>query len=391
MDTAPVIAASAFDAVNVAALRRRQSEKWTAYPADVLPAHIAEMDFSLAPPVRRALETAVSAGDLGYAAAVTSDLADAFAAFARRRWGWQVDPAGVVAVPDVMVGVAELLRILTEPGAGVIVNTPVYPPFFSVIAEVGRTVVEVPLLDADSTRRLPLAGIRDAFAGGAQAILLCNPHNPTGYVAHEDELLEVGRIVQAHDGVLLADEIHAPLTLGDARHVPFYTLAGAVAEAAIALTSGTKGWNFAGLKCGVAVAGSPRMRDALAALPVDLHDRVGHLGVVASVAAFTEGEPWLDGLRSYLAETHGWLPELLAERVPGIRYHPAGATYLAWLDCRELQLGDDPAAVFLSRGRVALTPGPLFGRPGSGFARLNVGTSRALVEEAVARIADALR
>lgn len=381
---------SAFDAVDLDQLRRRTSEKWTAYPPDVLPAHIAEMDFSLAPRIARVLTEAIDASDLGYAAAARSELAETFAGFAKRRWAWDVDPAGVVAVPDVMVGVAELLRVLTRPGGGVVINTPVYYPFFSVIAETGRTVVEVPLLDADSTRRLPLHGIRDALTGGAEAVLLCNPHNPTGYVAAEDELLQLAAIVREHDAVLLADEVHGPLVLPGRRHVPFCALPPEARESAITLTSASKGWNIPGLKCGLAVAASPRMRDALAALPVDLHDRVGQLGVRAAVAAFAEGEPWLDELVEYLAGTHERLQDLLGERLPGVVCHPAHATFLAWLDCRAVSVEDDPAAHFLTHGRVAVYSGSLFGRPGRRFVRLNLGTSRALVEEAVSRMAAAL-
>jgi cysteine-S-conjugate beta-lyase len=381
---------SAFDDLSIDSLRRRTSEKWVRHPPDVLPAHIAELDFPLAPPVAAALTAAIERGDLGYAAASRSALPEAFAGFAARRWGWDVDSEAVVAVPDVMVGVAELLRLLTPAGAGVVVNTPVYPPFFSVIAEAGRTVVEVPLLAAGEDSRLPLDGIREAFAAGAQTMLLCNPHNPTGYVAREAELAELAAIVQAHGGLLLADEIHGPLVHPGVRHVPVGTLGDAAEASAISLTSATKGWNLAGLKCGLAVAHSGRMREALASLPVDVHDRVGHLGVVASTVAYTDGEPWLDELRAYLAETHRRLPALLAERLPRVGYSPAQASFLAWLDCRSLGLGDDPSAHFLEHGRVALVPGPMFGRPGRGFARLNVGTSWALVEEAVGRMASSL-
>jgi cystathionine beta-lyase len=385
-----MVAISQFDTVDVGALRRRRSEKWTRYPPDVLPAHIAEMDFPLAPPVRRALQEAVANDDVGYALAERSELPHVFAAFAERRWGWRVDPDAVVAVPDVMVGVAELLRVLTEPGDGVVINTPVYPPFFSHIDEVGRTVVEVPLLDPNAELRLPLDGIRDALAAGARAMLLCNPHNPTGYVARESELLELAEIVREHEAVLLADEIHAPLVHGERAHVPFCSLPSDGADAAISLTAATKGWNFPGLKCGLTVARSDRMREALTALPAAIHDRVGHFGVMASIAAYSEGEAWLDELRAYLAGTHAWLPELLAERLPGVRYRPAQASFLAWLDCRDLGLGDDPSAEFLERGRVSLVPGPTFGDAGRGFARLNVGTSRALVAEAVERMAAAV-
>ena len=376
-----------FDDLTLDKLRHRRSEKWARHPPDVLPSTPAEMDFLPAPAIRDVLAAAVAAGDLGYARADGSGLAEAFAGFAARRFGWSVDAEGVVALPEIMVGVAELLRVLTPPGAGVVIMTPAYPPFFSVIAEVGRRAVEVPLLGPDAAQRLPLDGIRAAFAAGARAFLLCNPHNPTGYVATREELLAVAEIVAEHDGVVLSAEIHAPLTLNGASHVPFCSLPTAVN--ALVLTSASKGWNIPGLKCALAVAGSAPMHDALAQLPVDLPDRVGHLGVLATTAAYADGEEWLDGLLSYLGENRGALANLLAERAPLVRYRPGQATYLAWLDCRELGLGDDPAAYFLEHGRVALTPGPLFGEPGHGFARLNFGTPRAVLEQTIERIAHA--
>jgi cystathionine beta-lyase len=379
-----------FDSVEWETLRRRRSEKWSKHPPDVLPSFLAEMDFPLAPEISQVLLDAVAEGDVGYASARAAGLGEAFAAFAERRWGWDVDPKAVVAIPDVMVGVAELLRVLTQSRAGVVITTPVYPPFFSVVAEVGRHAVEVPLLGPDRAERLPLEAIEAAFAAGAEVMLLCNPHNPTGYVASRDELLSLAEIVRSHGGVVLSDEIHAPLTFDGATHVPFCALPDTASEAAITLTSATKAWNLAGLKCGLAIARSPRMRDALAALPADLHDRVGHLGVLASAAAFTRAEGWLDELRDYLAENRRWFAELLAERLPQVEYHPGQATYLAWLDCRALGFGDDPAARFLEKGRVALAPGPDFGVLGRGFVRLNLGTSRALVEQAVDRMATAV-
>ena len=376
-----------FDSVDLESLRRRRSEKWTEFPPDVLPSHLAEMDFRLAQPIEQVLLTAVQEGDVGYAPARASGLAEAFVGFAQRHWGWSPDPTGVRAVPDVMVGVAELLRVLTPAGAGVVINPPVYPPFYSVIAETGRRVIEVPLLPPDEPRRLPLDAVRAAFRDGARSMLLCNPHNPTGYVADEDEIRELGAIVSDYGAILLSDEIHAPLTMPGVSHVP----AASIVKDAITLTSATKAWNLAGLKCGLAVAQAPRTREALDRLPADLHDRVGLLGVIASEAAFAEGDEWLDELRSYVAETRRRLPELLGRHAPTVRSEPGRATYLAWLDFRSTGLGDDPAAELIARGRVALLPGPRFGDAGRGFARLNLGTSYALVEEAVRRIGAALR
>jgi cystathionine beta-lyase len=364
-----------FRTVELDELRQRRSEKWRRFPGDVLPSHIAEMDFAVAPPVEEALLSLVRTGDLGYAHARSSGLYEAFASFAARRWSWEVDPATVVAVPDVMVGVAELLRTETPEGAGVVINPPVYPPFFSIIAETGRQVVEVPLEDG----RLPLDGMRDALREGAGAVLLCNPQNPTGSVWSADDVRAVGDLAAEHDALFLSDEIHAPLTMPGVEHVP----AATVAENAVVLTSATKAWNLAGLKCGLAIG----PRDVLMRLPEPIHDRVGHLGILASAAAFAEGESWLDDLRGYLAETRRVLPGLLP---PGVHVAPAEATFLAWLDFRETAIADDPAAAVLERGRLSLLPGPDFGSVGKGFARLNIGTSRELVEESARRIAAAL-
>lgn len=371
-----------FETVELDALRRRRSEKWHKFPPDVLPSHIAEMDFAVAPPIEETLVAVVRSGDLGYAHARSSGLPEAFAGFAERRWNWAPDPAGVVAVPDVMVGVAELLRVLTPEGAGVVINPPVYPPFFSIIAETGRHAVEVPLADG----RLPLDGMRAALRAGASAVLLCNPQNPTGDVWSADDVRAVGRIAAEHDALFLSDEIHAPLTMPGVPHVP----AATEAEDAIVLTSATKAWNLPGLKCGLAIACSQRTRDALARLPEAIHDRVGHLGLLASAAAFSKGEDWLDELRDYLAETRRVLPGLLVEHAPGVRVAPSHATFLAWLDFRDVGLGDDPAATVLERGRLSLLRGTDFGSVGKGFARLNIGTSRELVEESVQRIGRSL-
>jgi cystathionine beta-lyase len=187
--------------------------------------------------------------------------------------------------------------------------------------------------------------------------------------------------------IVLADEIHAPLTFSGAVHVPYVSLGEQAAARGLSLWSASKAWNIAGLKCAVVVAGSAAGAELGSRLPASLRYHAGHLGVLASVAAFRDGGPWLDALLDRLDENRFRLRSLLEARLPSVRYIPPEAGYLAWLDCRELELGDDPAAVFLERGRVALSPGPRFGAEGRGFARLNFGTSGALLEEAVERMA----
>jgi cysteine-S-conjugate beta-lyase len=373
-----------FDDVSLETLRRRRSSKWVKYPPDVLPAWIAELDMPLAEPIRRALHEAIELGDTGYAEA--GALPEAFADFARARLGWTVDPARVQVVPDVMVGVAEILRVATPPEAGVVINPPVYPPFFHTIEEVGRRVVEAPLARTADEWALDFDSLEAAFRAGARVYLLCSPHNPTGRVWSRADLARIAELAARYGVLVLADEIHAPLVLAGAEHTAFLALDGADG---IVFTSASKAWNLAGLKCAVAVSGSPRTQALLARMPTEVRYRAGNLGVLAAVAAFREGGPWLDALRLHLERNRRLLADLLAERLPEVRYEPPEASYLAWLDCTALGLGDDPAKLFLERGRVALVPGHAFGRQGAGFARLNIGTSRALVTEAVRRMAAA--
>jgi cystathionine beta-lyase len=314
-------------------------------------------------------------------------LPEAFAGFAAERFGWTVEPRFVHLVADVMTGVLELLLVLTAPGDGVVVNPPVYPPFFGMTRGAGRTVVEVPL---DRDARLDLDALEQAFAGGARAYLLCSPHNPTGTVFTRDELGAVAALAAEHDVLVVADEVHAPMTMPGAVHVPFLSLGGGAVEHGVAIVSASKSWNVAGLKCAMLVAGSERMEAELGKLPEHVRYHTGHFGVLASIAAFRDGSGWLDELVGRLDANRRLLDELLADELPAIGYVPPAAGYLAWLDCRALGLGDDPAAVFLERGRVALSPGPSFGEQGKGHARLNFGTSAELLREAVRRLSASL-
>jgi len=382
--TAPT-PADVFEDLDLAALRRRRSHKWTRYPLQVLPAFVAEMDFPVALPVRTALETALRDDDFGYAEPI--GLAEAFVGFTGQRFGWEPPAERVLAVPDVMAGVAQTLRATTRPGDGVVINPPVYPPFFSTVRQAERTVVPVPLVCRDGRPAIDLDGLERAFAAGARAYLLCSPHNPTGTVVPQAKLRAVAELATAYDVTVISDEIHAALTLDGAAHVPY----GSVSEAGVTLMSASKAFNIAGLKAAVLVPNSAAELERLA-LPEETKYGCGHLGVLTATVAFREGHSWLDALLTHLAGNRTLLAELLAEHLPTVRWVPQQAGYLAWLDCRELGLGDDPAATFLERGAVALSSGPTFGeREGAGHVRLNLGTSRALLTEVVKRMAWAVR
>jgi cysteine-S-conjugate beta-lyase len=385
-------------------LRERTSMKWRAHPDDVLPLWVAEMDVTLAPPVADALRHAVDIGDTGYP--YGTELAEAVGEFAAQRWNWHdLAVARTAIVPDVMLGVVEMLRLVTDRGDTVIVNAPVYPPFYAFVSHDGRRVVEAPL---GEDGRIDLDALEDAFAratsdraDGAVAYLLCNPHNPTGVVHTEDELCGVAERARRFGVRVVSDEIHAPLVLPGTRFTPYLKVPGG--EDALALTSATKAWNLCGVKAALAIAGPGAAAD-LRRLPEEVSHGPSHLGVLAHTAAFRSGGDWLDALLRGLDANRTLLDVLIAEHLPGVGYQRPEGTYLAWLDCRPLGFDREPtggpgvvsdlsgpARFFLDHARVALTSGHVFGTGGPGHVRVNFATSQSILTEAISRMGRALR
>jgi len=340
------------------------------------------MDFPLAQPIKTALFEAIELGDTGYANAPDSNLPGAFAGFAARHWNWEVDPEQVTATTDVVGGLRALLDLVTGPLEKVIVTPPVYFPFFSIVPEVGADLLEVPLT---AEGRLDLPAIGAAFDGGARAMILCSPHNPAGTVPSRVDLEELAEIAVRNDAWILADEIHAPLTLPGVTHTPFLDVSDAARECGICVTSASKAFNIAGLSCAVIVTASKRAAKVVSRLPAGA-THPGHLGVIASSAAFEAGDEWLSEVVAQLDFNRRLLADLLTELIPAAGYRPPEASYLAWIDARELGLGADPSIPILDEARVAVSSGPGFGTGGAGYFRLNIATSPALIEAAVKSI-----
>lgn len=366
--------------VDLERLRQRTSEKWRAYPPDVLPSFVAEMDFGLAPVVRDALSAAVALDDCGYIH--PQRVAEAFVDYAARRWGLRVAAEDVVPLPDVVTGLGWAVQIAAARGEGVAITPPVYPPFFSTVRQHERVVVEAPMSRSpQGVYALDLHTLEAALQRGARAILLCSPHNPTGTLPSRDELAAVAALAERHGALVVSDEIWAPLTLPGETHVPFASMGDG-----LTLMSASKAFNLAGLKCAVLFAHGEAGRRALRGIPMEARWATGQLGATATLAAWRHGEAWLADVLETLDHNRRSFERLRAERLPALRWVAPRAGYLGWLDCRALELGDDPARVFLERGRVALSRGPTFGAEGRGFARVNLGTSPALVEEIVRRL-----
>ncbi|HWV50004.1 MAG TPA: aminotransferase class I/II-fold pyridoxal phosphate-dependent enzyme [Microbacterium sp.] len=375
------------EALSLELLRQRTSEKWREYPEDVLPLFVAETYFPLAPEITRALERAVAIGDTGYVASRTG-LPESYAGFSSRRYGWTPEPARMRPTADVSMGIVEILRRVTSPGDRVIVNPPVYPPFYELVAEAGAVVERVPLRDTGAGWELDLDGIRRALDAGARAILLCNPHNPTGTVHSAASLAALAELAAEFGAAVVSDEIHAPLAQPDTGFTPFLSVSDAAREAGYAVVSASKAFNLAGLKCALMVTASDPTTKLVRDLPVEVEWRTGQFGLLAAVAAFSPAsDPWLDGLLTTLDENRRLLAGLLSEHLPGARYRMPDAGYLAWIDLTALGWGENPSRRILREARVALHFGPAFGAEGAGHVRLNFGTSPAILTEAIERIA----
>lgn len=374
------------EALPLDVLRERSSVKWRRYPADVLPMFVAETDYPLAPAVTAALQRAVELGDTGYTSPA-SGIRESYAAFAKRRFDWDVAPDAIRSTGDVIMGVVEILRRSISPGDRVVVTPPVYPPFYEAIPEAGGVVERIPLLRRDGGFELDLAGIENALRDGARAVLLCNPHNPTGTVHSRETLARLAEIAEAFGAVVVSDEIHAPLTQPGVTFTPFLDASDAAARVGYAVTSASKAFNLAGLKCALMIATDPVRFEVVKKLPAEVEWRTGLFGALASVAAFSpESDAWLDSMLAAVDRNRRLLGELLVQHVPGARYHAPPAGYLAWVDLTDVGWGDNPGVKILRDARVALHYGPAFGVEGRGRVRVNIGCSPEVLTEAVQRI-----
>lgn len=372
-------------------LRAAGSLKWSRHP-DAIGAFVAEADFGTAPVVSEAMHDAVDGGLLGYLPdSLQAGLGQAFSAFAQRRYGWRLSPERVRPLADVAAGLVAAIDHFSEPGSPVILPTPAYMPFVWMPLTRGRKVIQVPLVNHDGRYVYDLDALDAAFAAGGNLLVLVNPHNPTGRVLEPGEMRAVAEVVERHGGRVFSDEIHAPLVYDGHRHVPYATVSDAAPHHSVTAVSASKAWNLPGTKCAQLVLTNDRDAETWTEHGHTFEHGASTLGVVANIAAYESGGPWLDELRSQLDGNRSLLARLLEEQAPEIGYTPPEGTYLAWLDGRALGLGDHPAQFFLEQAGVAMTDGPLSGDVGAGFMRYNFATPRPIVERTVEQMATALR
>ena len=388
---------SAVSVPDLATLRARGTMKWTVYDEDVLPLWVAETDFDTCPAVKQAIQTGVDREYFGYERR-NGSVEKALAGFLDRRFGWQIDPTWVRLVPDVVKGVAAAIDELTPQGSDVIVPVPSYHPFFDVPSAVKRPKVEVRMtkVEKDGAKEwaFDYAALEAAFANtdnpaGVGAMIVCNPYNPLGRAWRPEELAKLVELADKYNVRLISDEIHAPVVYAPHKHTPLATLGETAARVTVTVLATSKGWNTAGLHCAQMIFTNPDDRAAMAKVSPLRTGSSSTLGQVAAEAAYTDGEAWLDSELEYLQGNLDLLERRLPEVLPGAKFIRPEASFLLWVDLSEVPgLQGKPGQKLLEGARVAFNEGTMFGAQGAGHVRINFGTSREILNEALDRIAE---
>ena len=366
-------------------LRKRKSSKWRHYPNDVLPLPVAEMDFPMAPAIKAGLQDMLDRSDTGYLGEFP-ELFEAFAKFSKSRWNWQPDTSQIRMATDVGVGIVEVMRTLIKAGDKVMLNSPVYENIWKWITEVHAELVDVPLAEDGLNYKLDLEAIEREYAKGVKLHILCHPHNPVGIIYTRSELETMATLAKKYGVIILSDEIHGPLTFNKKEFFPFLSVSDDAKEVGIIITSASKSFNFAGLKCALIITESIKLKEKINAMPPAVTWRASLFGAVASTSAYGDSQEWLDGVLITLDENRNLVKKLIDTKIPTIKYRIPDFGYLGWFDVSSLGLGSDPAAQILERGKLALNAGVLYGPKHSNFVRLNFGTSEEIINQAFERL-----
>jgi len=379
-----------FDLITVADLRKRGGLNWSLYPG-ALGSFVAEMDYGCASEIIEALHVGMDDLRFGYLPPVlVGEMAQACAGWLAESYGWQVTAADIRPVADVIAGLQIAIESFSRPGSAIVVPTPAYKHFLDVPLRSGRKVVEVPMVLVEDRWEFDLDALDQACAAGAGLMILCSPYNPLGRVFSNAELRAVSEVVERHGLRVFADEIHCPVVFNGATHIPYATVSPAASAHTITALSASKAWNLAGLKCAQVVLSNDADRETWTGLGMAAEIGTSNPGLIAHAAAYRRAGPWLHDVLGYLDRNRIRLSELVAQLLPGVVYRPPEGTYLAWLDCTALDLGDRPGSFFADHARVVFTEGVDCGDAGRGCVRLNLATPQPILDEIVDRMAKAL-
>jgi len=366
------------------------SKKWGRYGEDVLPMWVADMDFCSPEPVRLALSQLVDRGTYGYGLE-PSGLRELIVERLRRLSAWHVSLEDVVFVSGVVPGLNLTCLALTSPGDGLLLQTPVYQRILHLPAHTGRELHQMEFTrEANGCYSVDVDAFEAAISDRTRLFVLCNPHNPTGRVFRRQELLQMADVCLRHNIIICSDEIHCDLVFSGHEHVPIASLGAEIADRTITFMAPTKTFNLAGLHCGFAVIQNGQLRKRFLAARRDLVREPGIMGYAAALAAYHDGQSWLDALLRYLEGNRDVLVRHVQEHLPGVHMVGPEATYLAWLDCRGTGIPGAPGEYLTREAKVALNDGTQYGRGGEGFVRLNFGCPRSILMQALEMIESAL-
>jgi len=367
--------------------RHTESEKWKKFDADVLPMWVADMDFAAPPAVVDAIQQRAQHGIYGYAIRPDSYY-ESMVEWMRRRHDWEIERNWLAHSPGVVTALNLAVNAFTQPGEKIIIQPPVYPPFFTIVKNNGRQLVYNPLRAENGYYRMDLADLEKRIDNRTRALMLCSPHNPVGRVWTRNELLALGELCLRKNIMIFSDEIHSDLIMRGHKHVPLAMLSPELAEITVTIIAPSKTFNVPGLYTATAIIPNPK-----------LHTQFNHVlenyalnsssifGMVALQAAYRHGEEWLEELIDYLQDNIDYAIRFFQQRIPQIKVTCPEGTYLLWLDCRELGFTHDGLRdLFLKQAKVALNEGYTFGPSGEGFMRMNIGCPRSVVAEGLARI-----
>jgi cysteine-S-conjugate beta-lyase len=367
-----------------------ECEKWQRYGSDVLPMWVADMDFLSPQPVIDALSKRVEHGVFGYPCEMP-ELIQAVVERVENLYHWTITPEDVVLLPGVVTGFNLACHALGKPGEGVLIQTPVYPPFLYASGNAKLLRQEAELTRAkDGTYSIDFEAFEAAITPQTRLFILCNPHNPVGRVFTRLELEKMAAICMRHNVWICSDEIHCDLLFSGFHHIPIATLNPEVAQKTITLIAPSKTYNIAGLECSFAIIQNPELRKTFTEARQGLVSSVNLFGQTAALAAYQKGQPWLDEMLAYLEGNRDALHQFVQEELPGIQMAKPEGTYLAWLDCRGANLPESPQKFFLDHARVAMNDGAAFGKIGEGFTRFNFGCPYSMMMEALERMKNAL-
>jgi len=387
-----------YDLDHVPDRRPTDSIKWNLFEPDVLPMWVADMDFPVAEPILQVLRSRIDHGVFGYPNFVhpkpgtITELQHVLVERMQSRYHWRVAPEEILPLPGVIVGLNLTCHALSTAGGGVLIQTPVYPPFFHIPGNSGMVLQEATLMrQSDGRYEIDWDAFESAFTDQTRVFILCNPHNPVGRVFRRDELERMAKICLQHGVTICSDEIHCDLVFKGQKHIPIASLDKEIAQDTVTLMSPTKTYNIAGLQCSFAIVQNKELRERLERSMQGLVMWVNLMGMKAAIAAYQDGQEWLDQVLIYLEGNRDYLFEYVTTRLPELNMVKPEGTYLAWLDCHQAGIQGNPCEYFVQQARVGFNDGATFGKGGEEFVRLNFACTRAVLTQALEQMGRALQ